>query len=165
MVESVNHFYRRIQERKRAIEAARVRQASAPPPPVKRHEQLVRWVLADHPLALRVGFRAAVRKLYKDFGNFDAEELALAGPYQTPDAYIIDREGRAVVSFEVEDKHPLSDRHLKLYMRLALSLHDIGFRLVLVPVSRWGATVEMDLTEKLYADRGWQVTAAMEASP
>ena len=160
MVESVNPFYRRIQERKREIEAATARQASAAPRPVKRHEQVVRWVLEDHPEAERYGFRAAVRKLYRDFGDFDAEEMELAGPHQTPDAYIIDREGRAVVSFEVEDKHPLSDRSLKLYMRLALSLYDIGFRLVLVPVSRWGAMVEMDVTAKLYADRGWRVTAA-----
>jgi len=57
-----------------------------------------------------------------------------------PDAYLIDKENKAIVCYEVEDTHPLNDKKILKYTDIFWALDEIYWDLILITYDIFGNT-------------------------
>lgn len=98
------------------------------------HELAVQKVLEDWPAAKT---RRLMREIRAAVPNY-AEEDFKFHLGAIPDAFLIDRDRKTVVLFEVEDSHPVSEQKMDIYVDLWWVLDWNEWDLVLVTLDRWG---------------------------
>lgn len=115
------------------------------PEPSSVHNALIRHWLEKCPMAERNSFCRKLREAIVADGDLEDDELEDAVPPVRPDAFIIDRERKEVIVFEVEVTHRVSAERMIEYTVMAMYLNDIGYGATLAIISRHNALTEIDL--------------------